>query len=1160
MSSERLTGSDKRALLLSVLAGIVGVWFAHHYFFRAFPEASVDFRVSRPEALMRAQTFVSGLGENIGGYRSSIVFDVDDNAKTYLERELGLQQANLLMSSELNIWYWDVRFFRPLQEEEFDVRVSPAGNIVGYEHKIEEARPGAPLERAIAQEKAQSFLSGKLGVDLSKWDFLPEEANSNRRPNRLDWSFTWEKHGFRAKDAPYRLEATVRGDSVGGSEEYLQAPEAWKRDFEKLRSGNDTLAAAFTIPYVLILAMAVWLAIRLTNRGQTSWRGAILLGGLVAALLFLQNLNGWPLWSASYDTNSAWGSFIAIKFGSALLISVVTALTITLVLPAAEPLYRASQPRQLQLAKTFTLRGLRSKEFFSAAVVGLSFAAAHIGYVVAFYVVASHFGAWAPQEISYEESVNTLFPWISGAAIGLLASTNEEFTFRLFAIPFFARLTKSRWIAVIVPAFLWGFLHSNYPQEPAYIRGIEIGLIGIVAGLVMLRWGILATLIWHYTVDASLVGLFLIRSNSLYFKISGAVVAAAALAPLAFSGISYLVRGRFEPDEDLLNSAAPAPDLEAVKARPVAAAVQVRRYDALAPAMLGLLAACVVAGGLLAWRLKPESIGDYLKLSANARTARAQADEILRKRGIAPSSYFHATLFVSVTDPVANEFLRQRVGLARVNEIYATQVPGALWRVRYFRDSEPEEYAVIIKPDGSLHSVRHTLAEAAPGASLTKDEAVARAEKFLREEKKIDLSQWTVVEANSDKRPKRTDHTLTWQQNTPLDAATDLTTHSATGSDSALNGHAYARFELVVRGDEVTDYRTYIKIPDDWKRKQEELTLPRMIFTIAIPIVFLGGLAITALIIFLKNLRSDEARSIPWRRISRWALWGLAGYVMVFALGNRIPTFLGAYNTAIPLKIMLGTLAIGAILGGPFYYGALAIVFAMAWYFAKRAFAEENFPSWIGMPARYYRDALLIGLGGAGALIGLQSLLHAISQHWPTAHRSTEASFGTNFDAFVPAASILGTATLHTLLFTGGVALIAASIAAQLRTTWMRAVTFLLATLALMPNNWGSPADFVKQWLAELILLSVLAFGVRYVMRFNILGCFLVLATTALTMDAAELLGQPDRFYRLNGYTVISGLVVLLAWTLLAWLGGPATNGTDRQPPAATAPIGDLPR
>src|SRR5256886_14611615 len=133
---------------------------------------------------------------------------------------------------------------------------------------------------------------------------------------------------------------------------------------------------------------------------------------------------------------------------------------------------------------------------------------------------------------NYSDSVNTAFPWISGVAIGLLASMNEEFTFRLFAIPFFTRYTRSRWIAVIVPAFLWGFLHSNYPQEPAYIRGVEVGLIGIVAGIVMLRYGILSTLIWHYTVDASLVGLFLVRSVNVYFKISGVIVGLAAAAPL----------------------------------------------------------------------------------------------------------------------------------------------------------------------------------------------------------------------------------------------------------------------------------------------------------------------------------------------------------------------------------------------------------------------------------------------------------------------------------------------------------------------------------------------------------------------------------------------------------------------------------------------------
>ena len=118
-------------------------------------------------------------------------------------------------------------------------------------------------------------------------------------------------------------------------------------------------------------------------------------------------------------------------------------------------------------------------------------------------------------------------------------------------------MTGSRILAVILPAFFWSFLHSAYPQEPGYIRGIEVGLIGIVAGLVMPRWGIVATLVWHYTVDASLVGMLLIRSDNLYFKISGIVVGLAGLLPMAWSGISYLVRGRFEPVDDLLNSAEP---------------------------------------------------------------------------------------------------------------------------------------------------------------------------------------------------------------------------------------------------------------------------------------------------------------------------------------------------------------------------------------------------------------------------------------------------------------------------------------------------------------------------------------------------------------------------------------------------------------------------
>src|SRR5260370_32926361 len=101
---------------------------------------------------------------------------------------------------------------------------------------MEESPAGAALDRAMAQTAAQNYLSGKLGVDLKSWDLLLEEANSSKRPNRVDWAYTWEKHGFRAKDAPYRLQVTLQGDRIGGSKEFLQVHEALELSAHRQRS------------------------------------------------------------------------------------------------------------------------------------------------------------------------------------------------------------------------------------------------------------------------------------------------------------------------------------------------------------------------------------------------------------------------------------------------------------------------------------------------------------------------------------------------------------------------------------------------------------------------------------------------------------------------------------------------------------------------------------------------------------------------------------------------------------------------------------------------------------------------------------------------------------------------------------------------------------
>jgi len=1142
----QLSGSEKRALLLWVLAGIIGMWYAQHHFFDAFPEASVNFKISRGEALARARNFVESQGAGTAGYRSVIVFGVDDNAKTYLEREVGLKEANRLMASEVNVWRWEARFFKPEQEEEFLVTVNPKGNVTGYLHKVPESQAGAQPTRVAAQQTAQNFLTAKMGKAAADWDFLPEEANSAKKPNRLDWSFTWEKHAFKAKDAPERLTIALHGADVGSASDALKVPEQWQRDYRHLRSTNEFYNTVAVIPYLLLFGWVLWYGIQLTRRGQTSWRLAFQLGVLVAILLTAMQLNRWPLELISYNTNSAFGSFAIQQLAGALLFGMGSALTVTLVLPGGEPLYREAKPHFLRLKKALTWRGLRTKEFFSSVVVGLSFAAAHMGFLVAFYLIANHFGAWAPQEINYEDSVSTAIPWIGGIAIGLLAATSEEFLFRLFAIPFVRKATGSRILAVILPAFSWGFLHTAYPNEPPYIRGLEVGLIGIAAGIIMLRWGILATLVWHYTIDASLVGLLLIRSSSLYFRISGVVVGFAVLIPFGYAVYSRIKRGTFEEDEDLLNQARDAQDA-AAEAQEAAARADTAGITAgkpqlastsresgqtpvapLSKGMRGFLAVCVVLGGLAALKLKPVHLGDYLKLSVNAKEATLRASEILWQRGIDPNGYHSVTTLVDVTDPTASEYLRLKIGVPALNSIYASQVPGALWDTRFFRDGQAEEYSVVLKPDGALHSVHHELAEAAKGASLSKEEAVAKAAAYLQSEKKIDLSQWTLVDSNSEKRPNRTDHTLIWQAKLPLEA-----TVSSQDADPAT--HAFARMQVAVDGDEVTGFRTFIKIPDEWQRRQQSQSLGRTVqavFTLCLS----AGLAIAALVFFLREIKSDLMHQVPWRRFTVWGLFALAAYAAVVIFGDRIQgALMNQYKTAMPLKFMYGGLTIGFGIGAFFYLGMLVILFAMGWFFLKQAYSDFPRPGWRGMSRDYYRDALFIGIGGTAALIALSRGTEWLFVHWHTPHRAFPARFGTDFDAFQPGIAISAEAVLHGLIFSALIAVICGFILAHLKSRALRGLLFFAGSMAMV-GGWGSPADFVKQWIAQTIFLGAVVFGVTRVARMNLLGYFLALAIPTLLLGAVELLGQPNAFYRQQGYLVMAVLAALLLWPLGACL------------------------
>ncbi len=203
------------------------------------------------------------------------------------------------------------------------------------------------------------------------------------------------------------------------------------------------------------------------------------------------------------------------------------------------------QDRRIGLAKS-TYRGLMLGGF-------------HFGYVILFYLVAVQlFGGWTPLQPPGSLMPASPLPFLDPIYIGLIPATQEELLFRLIGIGLVLLLSKRGWLAILIPAALWGFGHLSYVRDPFYFRGIELTIVGVIYGLFFLRFGLITTIVAHYMYNAGLTALPLLRSSEPWYLLSGWIVIGTMLAPIGLGVIRWL---RTRKQVDPLH-AAPTPHME----------------------------------------------------------------------------------------------------------------------------------------------------------------------------------------------------------------------------------------------------------------------------------------------------------------------------------------------------------------------------------------------------------------------------------------------------------------------------------------------------------------------------------------------------------------------------------------------------------------------
>ena len=1111
----KLTRKDLAFIGGCVLLAAVSLAVGVHYFYRAFPEASIDFRVTRDEAKAQAADFLAARGFDLAAYRHSAIFRYDNQTKTFLERELGLEGATQVIGDPVQLWRWSNRWVRELEKEEFQATVTTSGELVSFSHLIEEEAPGASLAEAEARRLAATFLTGELGRDLTALDFV--EAQAQERPNRIDYTFSWKLRDFAVGEAHYRFYVRLQGDQIGGFGEYLKIPEAWERDYAELRSRNETTGlVAGTLLILTVLAMLVSFFSGVRAR-DIRWKTAAIFGAIAAVLTLLAQLNNLPLTSFSYDTTDTYGSFLTGQLLNSLFAAAAQGILIFFLTAAAEPLYRRYYANQIQIGGQFTPAGLRTKRFLLGTILGLAMTPAFLAYQVLFYITAEQFGAWSPADIPYSEMINTYIPWIMVLLIGFMPAVSEEFISRAFSIPFLHKYLKSRWAAVVIAGLIWGFAHASYPQQPFYIRGIEVGIGGIVVGYIFLRFGILAPLVWHYTIDALYTSLILFRSSNSYFIVSAALSAGLMLLPLAVALVLYLRQRRFADPTPLLNkSAAPAaPEAGADEptAPQPAAPAPTFAYTPLSKRRMGWAAAVVVASlGLFA--LDYEKPLNFVDVRLTQAEAKAKAIEHLAAAGADASAYEVVTYYQNQPDAMAIRYILERDSVAVVNRLYQEDLLASLWVTRFFRYGEKEEYRVAVHPeDGSLYSINHLLAEEAEGADLEEAQAQAIAVEHLRSFG-LDPERLELKEASSEKLPNRRDHRFVFE--------------AAEGDGRNVDELRY-RVRVNVAGDEPVSIYRFLKVPEDWQRERQESTTLKTALS-GLLIVLIAAVVLHGLWLLVRRVRNE---GLAWAPLVKISAVGAAFLLLDFL--NGLSVVERAYDTRLTLSIFTITQMLSFVLGS---LGVGLMILAAL------GLATSLYPDW---PARLraarrvpeFRDAVV---GVALILIAREAWQHLrgyVESRFIASDPSLGFGLPSGLDQYLPFWNSLSDGVMGAIF----VPIIAGLVLYYSRVVVKKRLYGVLAGLGVGLIMSGSNAAHFDEFLFELLTFGTsvgfVVAAIVLVLRNNLLAYVLLGFASVLT--AVKGLGALSA----PAYQLQAGILLLLAFVVVFCLWW--RLGTERE-------------
>ncbi|MFQ5676458.1 MAG: PP2C family protein-serine/threonine phosphatase, partial [bacterium] len=523
----------------------------------------MDLKLTRPEILQEARTFLTEMGYDVSGLDADANFIFDPGIAIYLEYEYGLAEAHeILRADSLAAHRWDIDLFDrklpPSQmPERFDVWISPSGRVLGFRRFLPDSVMLPSLEEEEARSLTESFLKAR-GLKLSRYRL--ETSTADQHLNRKDYFFSWARRDSTFGMVP-KVWARLQGNQIGGYRINISEPEEAKQIGSTVQTFVQFVVTAASIATFFLLIFVISLFLKKYHEGEVGTRTALVVFAVLFGITVIEYLLKFSTVGFTFSIGDVnrYNVRLVVFFITVFIIQAFLAAMVFAGWSVGESSGRRGWSKVLLNAVDGLLLGKPfTTDFANSAVIGYAFGFIILGLVYGItgaISMQSNFGTFtSPFLNGVPESY---FPSMTAFLFALRIAIFNEIVFRLFFISWIREKTQKSWPGLLISSLLWtliAFIMWDFPMGyisftwlfPTYF------IISVALGLILIRFGLLTTIFTNFVVLAFTYAIPMLVSSAPFFVTQKFIFYGLMGLPLAIAVVGYIKKQSFQFSRELI--------------------------------------------------------------------------------------------------------------------------------------------------------------------------------------------------------------------------------------------------------------------------------------------------------------------------------------------------------------------------------------------------------------------------------------------------------------------------------------------------------------------------------------------------------------------------------------------------------------------------------